>query len=81
MTERVIMLIFGSVVYCSSLALVSACIFFPIPESGREIAIGAVSFLYGTGMASVINYYWGSSRGSARKTDDMAELMKKDDCK
>lgn len=81
MTERIVMLIFGAIVYCSSLAFIAACIFISYPEQSKEIAIATVSFLYGTGMASVINYYWGSSRGSARKTDDISDMLKKDDCK
>ena len=43
--------------------------FLQIPESGADHAKYASGFLVGTAFATIINYFWGSSKGSADKND------------
>lgn len=42
--------------------------FFPIPESNIRFADTVLGFLLGTIAATIINFYFGSSKGSEDKT-------------
>jgi len=43
--------------------------FIKIPEGGQRYADLILGFLIGTAVASVLNFYWGSSKGSQDKND------------
>lgn len=43
--------------------------FLRIPETGQRYADLILGFLIGTAVASVINFYWGSSEGSKSKDE------------
>ena len=42
--------------------------FIPIPTGGAEHAKTIVGFILGTVVATIIQYFWGSSKGSADKS-------------
>ena len=48
-----------------------AITFVPIPESSVRFADTVLGFLLGVGLASIINYFYGSSSGSKSKTEAM----------
>ena len=48
--------------------LIALIVFVPIPESGTEHAKYVLAFLLGVA-STIISYFWGSSKGSADKTD------------
>jgi putative flippase GtrA len=48
--------------------LTGMMIFIPIPESGREHAKYALAFILGVA-STIITYFWGSSKGSADKSE------------
>jgi hypothetical protein len=43
--------------------------FFTLPETGRDHAKTIVGFILGVGISTLLNYYWGSSKGSADKSE------------
>lgn len=51
--------------------------FFPIPASNERIADTVLGFLLGTIIASIINYFFGSSYGSLEKTKQNDGFMKR----
>ena len=52
--------------------------FFQLPEGGRDFANIILGFLLGTAVATIISFFYGSSKSSKDKTDAM---MKADDVK
>ena len=42
--------------------------FIPIPQSGADHAKTITGFILGVCLATIITYFWGSSKGSADKT-------------
>ena len=57
----------------AAMLLMGLIIFIPIPQSGQDSAKYIVGFLSGTALGTIIAYYWGTSEGSARKTELMAK--------
>jgi hypothetical protein len=49
--------------------------FFPIPESGVRFADTALGFILGTIIAQILNFFFGSSKGSSDKTGMMKEQL------
>jgi hypothetical protein len=49
--------------------------FIPIPDSGKDHAKTILGFLLATGLATLISYYWGSSSGSAAKSDTIDKVL------
>ncbi len=43
--------------------------FFTLPETGKDHAKTIVGFILGVGISTLLNYYWGSSKGSADKSE------------
>jgi hypothetical protein len=56
-----------------ALLFLAAIVFLPIPETGQEHSKTIAGFLMGVGLTTILNYYYGSSKGSADKND----LLKK----
>ena len=52
--------------------------FITLPEGGRDFANIILGFLLGTAVATIISFFYGSSKSSKDKTDAM---MKADDAK
>ena len=50
--------------------------FVPLPEGGRDFANIILGFLLGTAVATIISFFYGSSKSSKDKTDAM---MKNDE--
>lgn len=57
--------------------VVLALFYVPIPPANRDAIMAAFGILSGIVSGSVFNYYFGSSSGSARKTDVLAEAARK----
>lgn len=78
MTDKIKKSLFRSTVGLSAivggLTALGMLYFIPVPEGNREALLLAVGLVLGWG-SSVINYEFGSSAGSARKT----ELLSKGD--
>jgi predicted CDP-diglyceride synthetase/phosphatidate cytidylyltransferase len=49
--------------------------FLTLPTSGVEHAKTIVGFLLGVGISTILQYYWGSSSGSAEKSETIAEEL------
>ncbi len=43
--------------------------FLTLPETGKDHAKTIVGFILGVGISTLLNYYWGSSSGSAAKSE------------
>jgi hypothetical protein len=59
-----------------AMGIVAACFiyffcitFLPVPAGGQRYADLILGFLLGTACAAVINFYWGSSKGSQDKNE------------
>lgn len=50
--------------------------FSPIPEGSVRFADTVLGFLLGVGLSSIINFFFGSSKGSKDKTDSLIKGMK-----
>ncbi len=61
---------FWSIFTASYLTLIT---FLTIPEANVRFADSALGFLLGTAVASAINYFFGSSMGSDKKTEMLGE--------
>jgi hypothetical protein len=60
--------IFACIISCISFTFLAAMVFIPMPSSGVEFAKPIAGFLMGVGLSTILNYYYGSSKGSADKT-------------
>jgi len=49
--------------------------FLELPETGVEHSKTVVGFLLGVGISTILQYYWGSSSGSADKSETIAEEL------
>jgi len=49
--------------------------FLTLPETGKDHAKTIVGFILGVGISTLLNYYWGSSSGSADKSKTIAEEL------
>ena len=70
--KELFMYILGAIVIAGFMALLGMLIFVGIPESNSELLYLAVGALIGMA-GTVVNYFYGSSKGSADKN----ELLKK----
>jgi len=68
MNEKTYLLIMAAAILTIIFILVGLMIFVPIPETGQEHANYVLAFLLGVA-STIITYFWGSSKGSADKTD------------
>jgi hypothetical protein len=50
--------------------------FLPMPEGGRDFANIILGFLLGTAVATIISFFYGSSKSSKDKTDALVKEMK-----
>ncbi len=62
---RILLAIVWSV---SSLVIIMAAIFYPIPEQNLGNVNTIIGFVLGTIVSTIVNYYFGSSKGSHDKT-------------
>ncbi len=49
--------------------------FLTLPESGKDHAKTIVGFILGVGISTLLNYYWGSSSGSAVKSETIDKTL------
>lgn len=49
--------------------------FLILPDTGKDHAKTIVGFILGVGISTLLNYYWGSSSGSADKSETIAEEL------
>jgi hypothetical protein len=59
----------------ASFAFLFMVTFLPLPATGVEHAKTIVGFLLGVGISTILQYYWGSSSGSADKSAVIAEEL------
>jgi len=67
-------IVLAAYVVTLSFALIYACFMLKIDEENKPIIYLAVGGLL-TNIGTVINYYFGSSKGSKQKSDTMAKMM------
>jgi hypothetical protein len=48
----------------------------PIPEGNKDVVVFSLGLIEGV-LLTIANYYWGSSRGSKEKTEQISKLMDK----
>lgn len=70
--EKKVILYFAGAILSVVFIMVALIIFAPIPVTGQEHAKYALAFLLGVA-STIISYFWGSSKGSADKTDLMGD--------
>jgi hypothetical protein len=51
--------------------------FFPMPDGGRDFANIILGFLLGTAVATIISFFYGSSKSSKDKTEVMSKELNK----
>ena len=76
--EKMIILL-GYFVITLSFIYVGLASFIKMTPAGVEIAKIFVGFLMGSGLATIINYIWGSSAGSAAKSKAIEKKLKIED--
>jgi len=52
--------------------------FVAIPESGVEHAKTVTGFILGVGISTLISYFWGSSKGSAAKSETIEKKLEEE---
>lgn len=57
-----------------SMAYIGAITFIPIPETNVRFADTVLGFLLGTGVSSIINFFYGSSK-SAHNQEEVAQIV------
>jgi len=67
-TERLV-LYMACAVMAIGFAYLFLVTFYPIPESGIEHAKTITGFILGVAVSTLISYFWGSSKGSAMKSE------------
>jgi hypothetical protein len=60
----------------AALAYIFGITFFDIPEGKQDIVHTVLGFLLGTAVSLILNYYFGSSKGSKEKFDSMMDQFK-----
>jgi lipopolysaccharide export LptBFGC system permease protein LptF len=78
--NRVAMLILGTLITVCFFALLGLLMFLAIPIANSELLYLAIGALIGF-MGSVVQYYFGSSSGSADKSEQIANLKKQNDAR
>jgi hypothetical protein len=72
MIERIPRHIIGVAVMLIAIGILAGLFFVPIPESNREVALVILGVAIGWA-GSVVDYHFGTSAGSVRKTEIMKE--------
>jgi hypothetical protein len=57
-------------------AYIFAITFFPVPEGSERFADTALGFILGTIIAQILNFFFGSSQGSAEKSAIIGEQLR-----
>ena len=75
-------ILLGYFVIALSFIYIALVSFIKMTPAGQEISKIFVGFLMGSGLATIINYIWGSSAGSAAKSKAIEKKLKipEDDC-
>ena len=60
----------------SSMTYFAAVTFVPLPEGGQHFADIILGFLLGTAVATIISFFYGSSKSSKDKTEAIVKEMK-----
>jgi len=68
-TEKIIQLAFAGVIILLAFGYLFAVTFLNIPDTGADHSKTIVGFLLGVGLTTLINYYWGSSKGSRDQSE------------
>ena len=75
-TKEIMMYVLGLFVVLCSVAVVVLLIFYPIPTVNKDIVNIALGALLGMAV-NVIGYFYGSSKGSADKSEDIRVTAEK----
>lgn len=67
---------FASGIVTVSFVYIFVITFYPIPEQNIRFADTVLGFLLGVGLASIFNYFFGSSKGSKDKGDAINAALK-----
>jgi len=70
-TKENIQLILSIMMVAFSFTWFTLLLFHDVPEGNKELVSAASGFFLGTGLALIYQYYFGSSKGSADKTNMM----------
>lgn len=65
----------ATAVFIFSSTVVMFLFFIEIPESNRDVVNFILGVLVGTGLTGIFNYFFGSSSGSATKSEDIRTIM------
>jgi hypothetical protein len=68
-------LIMGCAIVGISFGYLFMVTFLTLPATGIKHADTITGFLLGVGVTTILNYYWGSSSGSAEKSATIAEEL------
>ena len=75
MEDKRVILIMACCILLISFGYLFAVTFLPIPSSGLDHAKTVTGFLLGTGISMLLGYYWGSSSGSAAKSETIEKEL------
>ncbi len=73
-TEKTVLIMACAIIFIGFLFLFMVT-FFTIPATGQDHAKTIVGFILGVGISTLLNYYWGSSKGSAAKSETIAKEL------
>lgn len=72
--QNTIMLYFSIVIILITLAYFFCISFITVPDKNRDFANIVLGFMAGTGFSNIINFYFGSSKGSRDKDASNTQL-------
>lgn len=76
--ENRIVLFMACAIIGISFAYLFLVTFLPISATGQDHAKTIVGFILGVGVSTLLNYYWGSSKGSSDKSKQLDKIENKE---
>ena len=65
---------FASILFTTTLSLICLLCFIDVPDKNRDLIYMAVGTLMGTGISSIVQFFYGSSISSKQKTEEILKM-------
>jgi len=76
--KEIIQYVFSAVIILATLAWFTLLLYHAIPDSNRDLVTTAAGIFLGSGWTQILNWWFGSSKGSADKNEMLKRNGKTD---